>query len=413
MTNRRSGRAAARPAAQTGEAVVTITAMGHRGEGVAEFEDTRLFVPYTLPGERVRIARTSNRGRPLAILDPSPDRIEPVCPHFGACGGCQLQHWQREEYRAFKQGLVAEALAQKGLTPKIAPLAMAHGEGRRRASLHATEKGAGYTQLRGHDIVALDRCPILVPALADAPAISTAIARALGPCDVALTATDTGLDVAIRGKKLRAADLAPLARTHDLARIAVNGEVRVQRRPVRQTVGPAIVDLPSGGFLQATDAAETQLAERALSALGPAKRVADLFSGVGPFALRIARAAKIYAVDSDRAAIAALDAALQATPGLKRLGTATRDLFHDPLVPAELDRFDALVFDPPRAGAEAQARELARSRLKTIVAVACDPQSFARDAAILVAGGYTLEWVAPLDQFLYSAHVELVARFRR
>ncbi|HHY51025.1 MAG TPA: RNA methyltransferase, partial [Alphaproteobacteria bacterium] len=181
----------------------------------------------------------------------------------------------------------------------------------------------------------------------------------------------------------------------------------------RVAMGRAIVAIPAGSFLQATAAAEATLAGLVLDAVGKARSVADLFSGVGPFALRLAETARVAAFDADRAAIAALATAVRHTQGLKPVTAAVRDLFRAPLLPAELEGIDAVVLDPPRAGAEAQSRELARARLPTVVAVSCDPRSFARDAAILLAGGYRLEAVTPVDQFAWSPHVEIVGVFRR
>ena len=391
-----------------------ITAMGARGEGLAEIGGQRVFVPYTLPGERVRASLEGEHVRIDELVTQNPDRIAPICPHFGICGGCQLQHWQDEPYRAYKRQLVADALARVGLTPEIAGTVPAHGEGRRRATLHAIPGRAGYTERRSHTIHPIDLCPILVPALSDAPAIARAAAALVGPCDVALTASATGIDVAIRTrKKPRPTDVAPLARKFGLARLALNGEVRLFLRQPLVRMGSAEVELPVESFLQATEQAEVVLSGLADEALGGAKRVADLFCGLGPFALKLAKRAQVMAFDADARAVAACAKALNTTPGLKSLGAERRDLFHDPLLAKELDRFDGVVFDPPRAGAEAQCRELAASKVKRVVAVSCNPQSFARDARLLVDGGYRLDRVTPVDQFRYSAHVELVGLFRR
>jgi 23S rRNA (uracil1939-C5)-methyltransferase len=226
--------------------------------------------------------------------------------------------------------------------------------------------------------------------------------------------TDTGLDMSVRSaRKLRSEQLASFARTHRLARLIFNGEPVYMAQVPTLRMGKSVVELPPASFLQATAAAEEALAALVVAGVGAAKTVADLFCGVGPFALRLAGQARVYAADSDRLAVVALQKAVNHTQGFKPVTTQVRDLFRDPLAPIELDRHDAVVFDPPRAGAEAQARELARSKVKTVVAVSCDPTSFARDAGILVGGGYKLVSVTPVDQFAYAAHVELVAIFRR
>ncbi len=397
-------------AAQTLE----IQEMGARGDGVAHGDSGPIYVPCTLPGETVRAEVDGKRAQLVGIVDPSPERVAPPCPYFGACGGCQLQHWQAGSYRAFKRNLVVTALSRAGVEADVNEVIDATGTGRRRATLHGKKGRAGFNALRAHTVHDLDTCPILVPQLGDAAAITRAAHRAVGDCDVALTATDTGLDVAVRARSSRMADkLTGIAGAFPLARLSLNGETLLMANPPQVRMGPAAVRLPVGGFLQATEAAETVLAGRVAAACAGAERVADLFCGVGPFALRLAQSAKTRAVDSHAESVAACDAAMRATPGLRTLGTEVRDLFHDPLVAGELKPFDAVVFDPPRSGAAAQAAELAQSVVPTVVAVSCNPATLARDAATLIAGGYTLESVTPVDQFIHSAHVEAVAVFRR
>ncbi|MCD7058721.1 class I SAM-dependent RNA methyltransferase [Pelagibacterium xiamenense] len=391
-----------------------ISALGHRGEGVALIDTNRVFIPFTLPGETVRAEIDGNRGRLVELLAASPDRIAASCPHFGACGGCQVQHLTDVEYRTWKRGLVTSQLERAGIVAEVADVVPAHGAGRRRATLHATKTGAGFMSLRSHDIRLLDACPILVPALAAAPQIATAIAAAIGPCDVSFTATDLGLDAAISGKGIKPnAELTRTAARYDLARVAINGEVVLNYRVPTIRMGEADVPIPPGSFLQATSLAEETLAGLVIEAAKGAKSIADLFCGVGPFALRLAGRSAVYAADSDAPAIAALDAAHRKTKGLKAVTAEKRDLFRDPMSPFELNRFDTVIIDPPRAGARAQARELAGTKVARVVYVSCDPQSFARDAAILVAGGYRMGRVTPVDQFLHSAHVELLAVFSR
>lgn len=393
---------------------LTIERLGHRGEGVALLEGKPVFVPLTLPGEVVSAQIEGNRGRLVEILSPAPQRSAAPCPHFTLCGGCQLQHLSPDAYGAFKRAQVADALSRAGAEAEVNAPLIAHGTGRRRATLHATKAGSGFMGLRSHEIHGLDLCPILVPALAEAPKIATAIAVAIGPCDVAFTATDMGLDVAIRAQGAKPSPrLTAIARDHDLARLSLNGEPLILHRQPSVTMGRASVPLPVGSFLQATEEAELALSDLVARAVSGAKHIADLFCGVGPFALRLAQAAPVFAADSDAPAIAALDAAKRKAKGLKPIAAERRDLFREPLGPFELNRFDAVVLDPPRAGAQAQARELAGSRVKTIAYVSCDPQSFARDAAILIAGGYVMGPVTPLDQFAWSAHTELFAVFNR
>lgn len=398
-----------------------IESMGRRGEGIARHEDRYLSVPGTLPGEEVKAAGEGERLALTALDRPSPDRVAPFCTHYGRCGGCQLQHWREEPYRQWKAALVADALAARGITAEVSGPIDAHGAGRRRVSLHVRKNGptvtAGFMEARSHTLLDIDRCPILEPQLEPAFDIGRALGERLGDCDVALTATRTGLDVSVRAVRTvverEHARLAGFLTTLKLARLSVNGQVIATAVPPRLTVGMAEVALPPGGFLQATALGEETLAQLVLEGVAKSKAVADLFCGIGPFALRLAERAKVEAYDSDRAAVAALNAAAKATSGLKPLTAAMRDLFREPLVPNEMKHLDAAVFDPPRAGAEAQAKQLARSKVMTVVAVSCDVGSFARDAAILLEGGYALKRVTAVDQFKWSSHVEIVAVFTR
>jgi 23S rRNA (uracil1939-C5)-methyltransferase len=392
----------------------TIDSLGHKGEGIVLVDGRKVFVPFALPGELVTLDVEGERGRLVEVLEPSPDRRTAPCPHFGVCGGCQLQHLDETAYAAFKIGLIETALQQAGIAAKVSRFVLAHGAGRRRATLHARRDGAGYMRQRSHDLLDLDRCPILVPALARAPEIARALGAAVGDCDVSFSATNTGIDVAIRKapKSVRVEKLVPLANDLGLARLALEREMVLLRQQPSVTMGRSEVDLPIGSFLQATAEAEQVLADYVLKAVGKTKSVADLFCGIGPFALRLAEIAPVYAADSDRAGIAALDKAARHTRGLKTITAKARDLFRDPLTRFELN-FDTVVLDPPRAGAEAQVKEIAASKLRHVVMVACDPKSFARDAAKLVQAGFMLDDLVAVDQFSWSTHIELAATFRR
>lgn len=407
---------------------LTIARVGHRGDGVADTDGGAVFVPYALAGEVVEVepvAGHPDRRHLLRVETASAERIAPFCPHFAVCGGCQTQHWDFARYRDWKHGLVVTALRQAGLDAQVGDLIDAHGEGRRRATFHArrSQRGVlevGFAAWRAHHIVSIDQCPVLAPSLAGALPAAWALAEALGalkkPLDIQATATDAGLDIDVRGSgplpPQRVSALARLAETHRLARLTRHGELIVQRVAPTVRVGKAQVVLPPGSFLQATAEGEAVLARLVGEHVGNAKAVADLFCGVGPFALRLAESARVFAADGDAAAIAALRDAAR-VGGLKPVEAEARDLFRRPLVPQELKRFDAVVFDPPRQGAEAQARQLAASKVPLIIAVSCNAATFARDARILVDGGYRLTGVTPVDQFRHSAHVELVACLAR
>ena len=392
----------------------TITSLGHKGEGVAEIDGRKVFVPLALPGEVVEIEAEGERGTLVGVVQPAANRAEPFCKHFGACGGCQLQHMDRASYEAFKIALVETPLHFAGVDARVSRFIDASGEGRRRATLHARAEGSGYMRLRSHQVHDLDACPILVSGLDKAPEIARAVMQAVGESDVSLTATLSGLDVVIRTEKKQARHdrVSPLVGRFKLARLTMNGEMVLQTQPPVVEMGKARVEIPSGSFLQATAMAEEVLADYVLKAVGKAKSVADLFCGVGPFALRLAEQRPVAAFDSDKAAIAALDKARRHAKGIREVTAKARDLFRDPLTQFELP-YEAVVLDPPRAGAEAQVKELAKSKVKTVVMVACDARTFARDAATLIGAGYKMSDLVAVDQFTQSTHIEIAATFAR
>jgi 23S rRNA (uracil1939-C5)-methyltransferase len=408
---------------------LVIDHVGHRGDGVASADGQAVYVPYTLGGETVEVAPVPghpDRRRLLAVEHASEARIAPFCPHFTVCGGCAIQHWEMERYRAWKRDIVVETLAQAKLDCEVAPPIDAHGLGRRRITLHG-RIGAhdvlkvGFATAYSHDIVPVDRCPILAPGLNGALEAAWALAEPLisigKPLDIQITAADNGLDVDVRGsgplQPKMIATLSRLAEQHGLARLTRHGELVLMRTPPVVTIGAARVILPPGSFLQATSAGEETLAALVGEHCKRAKHIADLFCGVGPFALRLAQKSRISAFDSDAPAVTALQKAAATTPGLKPVKAEARDLFRRPLMPQELRDYDAVVFDPPRQGAQAIAQQLAASKVAVVVAVSCNAATFARDARILVDGGYRLEGVTPVDQFRHTPHVELVAKFVR
>ncbi len=410
------------------EAEVRIETLGAGGDGVVRTASGPLYVPFALPGETVRVQRLANdRAALAAVVSPSPGRIAPFCPHHGACGGCRLQHLAAAPYAAFKRDLVEAALARRGVGHAgNIPLIDAHGEGRRRVILHAAnvrgQPVAGFMRAMSHDIEAIDSCPAVEPALARAPALAQAIAAALKlrdgrRIDVQATVTETGLDVDVRGAAAPSpaviAALAATASRFRLARLTVAGEAVASLAEPVVTMGRARVVPPPGAFLQATAAGEAALAAFAVDALRGCRKIADLFCGVGPFALRLAETATVEAFDSVSEAVAALATAHRTTPGLKPVTAATRDLFRAPLTARELAVFDGVLFDPPRRGADAQARQIAASTVARVVAVSCDPGTFARDAATLMQGGFTLDRLVAVDQFRWTAHVEIAALFTR
>jgi 23S rRNA (uracil1939-C5)-methyltransferase len=406
-----------------------IDHVGHRGDGVVPSPGGNVYVPYTLGGETVEVAEVHghpDRRKLVDVKQPTPERIAPFCPHFSVCGGCAIQHWEAGAYRAWKRNIVVETLAQAGIACEVAPLVDAHGSGRRRITLHARMGThevlkVGFAAASSHDIIPIDRCPILDPALDGAIDAAWAISEALKPSrkplDIQFTATSGGLDVDVRGSgpvsAAMTAKLAVIAQQHRLARLTRHGELVLMRNPPVVAIGTTQVTLPPGSFLQATVAGEEALAALVLDQCKRTKHVADLFCGVGPFALRLAAKSRVTAFDSDAGSVAALQKAATSTPGLKPVKAEPRDLFRRPLVPQELRDYDTVVFDPPRQGAQAQVTQLAASKVMTVVAVSCNVTTFARDTKILIDGGYQIEGVTPVDQFRHTPHLELVARFSR
>ncbi|MEO0386361.1 MAG: class I SAM-dependent RNA methyltransferase [Pseudomonadota bacterium] len=395
---------------------LTISRLGHLGDGLTA---DGVAVPFTLPGDVVDAAPPHRRHRD------SPHRRHPPCPHFGACGGCALQQADDPFLEGWKEAVIARALAARGLQAPFLPAFTAPERSRRRATLTArrTRKTVeiGFHARRSDRLVPIKSCGVLHPNLMAALPGLEALVRIGGSrkglLRLALWHSDDGLDVAVSGGKaldlpLRQA-LATLAGAQAFARLSWEGEVIALHRPPRAEMGRTRVVPPPGAFLQAVAAAETVMASDAAEHLAGADPVADLFAGCGPFALRLAERSAVHAVEGEDAMLAALDVAWRGVPGLRTVTTEVRDLFRRPLLPADLSRFAGVVLDPPRAGAAAQAAALAQSAVPRIVAVSCAPVSFARDAAILVAGGYRLTAIRLIDQFRWSPHVELVARFRR
>ena len=406
-----------------------IGEIGARGDGVAVIGGARIFVPLTAPGDVARIAHRGQRGEVEALLEESPHRAAPQCGYFGDCGGCALQHLKEGYYRDWKRALVLDALAREGFGEDIvAPLVSCPPSSRRRAAfaVRKTAKGIifGFNARRSATIVDIGRCPVLAPELEKALPALRALAEA-APArwrvfDLAATLCDNGIDAAFTGgdaaDDLDGAEILALtdaARAGGVARLTVDGApVASFEAPVVRFGGVPVAVAP-GGFLQASRQGEEALTDFVVAHARGAKLVADLFSGCGTFSLPLAKGAAVDAFDSDAPAIAALDAAARRAGLRHPLKSETRNLYERPLRAEELKQYDAVVFDPPRAGAGAQAAELARSPVPVVIGVSCNPVSFARDAALLRAGGYRLSQVLPVDQFVFSPHVELAGLFTK
>ncbi|SOE17694.1 23S rRNA m(5)U-1939 methyltransferase [Hoeflea halophila] len=409
-----------------------ITRLGGQGDGIAETDSGQIFVPFTVPGDVVTAGVEKSRGTLISVLEPSPDRVTPPCPHFGpdddeaGCGGCALQHVADGTYQDWKRGLVVAALDARGITAEVAPLVSCAPHARRRVVFAArrTDKGAilGFNRAQSHHIVAIETCVVATTRISQAlPALrrlATAVAVGREAFRISVLDAVPGLDIAVDAPfKLTEQDrlrIISAVRAEPLAtRLTFNGESLIEKQPPELEFGSVTVNPPPGGFVQASNAAEMVMGDLVTGHLKKSKRVVDLFSGSGTFALRLAQQSHVHAVEADAASLAALDRAARRTQGLKPVSVEKRDLFRRPLMLSELKAYQGLVFDPPRAGAEVQVADIARSTIKHIAAVSCNPVTLARDLEILIKGGYRLTSVTPIDQFLWSSHVEVVALLER
>ncbi|MEJ2022979.1 MAG: class I SAM-dependent RNA methyltransferase [Maritimibacter sp.] len=401
---------------------VTIERLGHQGDGIAAGP---VYAARTLPGEVIEGEVEAGRIATPRIVIPSADRVRPTCPHYKSCGGCALQHASDSFVADWKIGVVRQALSAQGIDADIAGIETSLPQTRRRATLSArrTKSGVliGFHAPKSDVVTAIPNCQLLHPGLIAALPALEALVLAGGSrkaeLRLAVTLSEAGLDVAVSGgKPLELAletELAQLAGSHGFARLSWEGELIALVTPPVQSFGAALVAPPPGAFLQATRDGEAALLSVVRAAVGNAKQIADLFAGCGTFTLPLAEKAELHAVESVEEMLTALDKGWRLASGLKKVSTETRDLFRRPLMPDELKRFDAVVIDPPRAGAEAQMHEIAASELKQVAAVSCNPVSFARDARILIDAGFQLGQITVVDQFRWSTHVELAAGFRR
>lgn len=410
----------------------TISRVGGQGDGVAETPQGPVFAGLTLPGETVRGEVVDGRLEQVEIVTPSPDRIAPVSPQYGDCGGCSLQHWAARPYLEWKREQVRLALAREKIETEVEATVASPTGTRRRVALHArrTQDGRvvlGFKARRSWRLVEVRECPVAdsriiraIPALTEVAAAFLEHPKSAPTLHV--TWTLSGLDVDVTGVERRSggglsadAQMRAIeaARRADLARLSLGGETLMMARQPLIGFGPATVPLPAGGFLQAVPQAEAAMVERAVAAVKGAKKIADLFCGAGTFTFPLATVAPVIAADASKAGIAALKAGAGSAKGMKAIMAEARDLFRRPLTPYDLKGCEAIVFDPPRAGAIDQTAQIAGTKAAVVVGVSCNPQTFARDARVLIDAGFRLERVTPVDQFLWSAHVELVSVFKR
>ncbi|MEZ6012109.1 MAG: class I SAM-dependent RNA methyltransferase [Hyphomonas sp.] len=406
---------------------VVIERLGSKGDGQVRIDGEWVSVSRALPGEEVRIApESAERARLVEVVKPSPDRVTPPCPHFGTCGGCNLQHLAPGPYAAFKRELVVHALKSRGLEPPVEETWVTPPGSRRRITLAArrTKTGVqlGFHRRRSDDIVDIHACPVASPdivrKLGALKELAAPLAPLKGEMDMLITALPNGLDLHISG-------VATFAAPHDVMmagakalaagfiRVSIGHDVPLAQATPEAQVGRAFLRPAPGGFLQASAEAEAFMASLVRQHLKFALEVADLFSGCGTFALRLAEESRVHAAEGDTDAIEALEASARAAPGLKPVTAEVRDLFRNPVPAATLARFHGIVLNPPRAGAAKQVAEIANSGVRRIAYISCDPGTLARDLRVLVDAGYRISLIQPVDQFLWSAHVETVALLER
>jgi len=394
------------------EPIIRIAA---KGDGVTR---SGRHVPFAVPGDVVDEAGNVERG---------PHHLDPACTHFGTCGGCTLQHADEAALAHFVRDRVVGAAEGQGLVPhKLLETHLSPPGARRRATLHAVRsaKGAllGFREAGSHRIVDQRECPVLAPRLAGlVPLLRALLARFAGKggLDVHLAQSDQGCDVALSNlviEGLRETEaVLDFARDTGLARLSLDqgfgAEIVWEPEPLTISLSGARVPLPVGAFLQATQDAEARLVADACEWAGDARTALDLFSGLGTFAFALAGRARVLAAEADQAAHLSCQAAARASGA--SVYAQHRDLFRNPYQPDELNRFDLVVLDPPRAGARTQIAELAASKVERIVYVSCNPSSWSRDGAMLKEAGFSLAQVRPVGQFRWSTHVELASLFER
>lgn len=411
--------------------ILSIDRVGGQGDGIANTPNGPVFAPLTLPGETIRAVVTDGRAEQIEIVTASADRIAPVSPQYGDCGGCSLQHWATEPYLDWKREQVRLALAREGIETEIEVTVATPAATRRRVALHARRMpdgrvALGFKARRSWRLVEVTACPIADPRIVAAIPMLAEVAAPLlehpkSAPSLHVTWTLSGLDVDVTGVERRTgglsgdAQMRAIAAAHraDLARLSLAGDVMMMARQPKVAFGPATVPLPAGGFLQAVPEAEAAMVSRAVAAVKGAKKIADLFCGAGTFTFPLATVAPVIAADASKPGIDALKIGVGSAKGMKAITAEARDLFRRPLTPFDLKGCDAIVFDPPRAGAIEQTAQIADTKAGVVVGVSCNPQTFARDARVLIDKGFRLEVVTPVDQFLWSAHVELVGIFRR
>ena len=414
---------------------VTIEEIGGRGDGLADVNGKTIYIPYSAPGDVIDVKINGSKGRLRHIHKQSEKRCDAVCAHYTKCGGCSLQHIKTDYYREWKEGLIRTALENQGLRDvNIAPMIMSPLGSRRRTTFHAIGRADGqivfgYAEKGSHNLIDIAECPILMPDIAalimPIKKLLTGLLKKKEKMSAAITMGENGIDLILRGKgdidlSLRM-DLAEFAEKNDLARISwfdtSNKNSRYEllaerRKPFVKFEGNKVF-FPEGSFLQATKQGQVSLIRAMLDGIEGAKRIVDLFSGCGTFSIAAAKYANVHAVENNEEMLTALKLSANQMTDIKQVTTELRDLFLRPLLPHELNEYDVAIIDPPRSGAKHQMTEILKSDIKKLVMISCNPLTFARDVQSLIDAGFQMGAVTPIDQFLYSPHLEIISIFEK
>lgn len=405
---------------------VKIDFVGHKGDGVAHLNNQAIYVPFSIEGETVSIEGSGPRREVTAIKIASPERIKPICKYFGTCGGCQMQHMGESAYLKWKMGLVTEPLSRIGITVTPDMMLSYKDASRRKCVFNAqrTHEGMqlGFNEKSSTEIVSIEGCPVLVPAINEQfeaiHDLVNSVPTTKHSLRVSVLETKNGLDISVEeAKPLSEAERQVLIKktiTHKFSRLTVNKETLIKTAEPHIEIASTIVSPPPSAFVQALKQAEDDMSDLVAEFLKGSKQVADLYCGIGTFALKLAENSAVYAVEESGDALNSLDQAWRDTGGkLKQVKTEKRNLERRPVTFGELKKMDGLVFDPPRAGAELQVKQIAKSRVKKVAAVSCNPATLATDLAILIKGGFVVKRIIPIDQFKYTPHVEVVVLLER
>jgi 23S rRNA (uracil1939-C5)-methyltransferase len=415
------------PSSAASPVLVTVNSLGGLGDGIADIGDKPVFISKSCAGDKLEIRIVSEtkenaRGEIISVIEPGPGRAKPPCVYFSECGGCSLQHLSQTAYQNFKRKMAQDAITYSGFAKTKIETIFLPAATRRRVEFKWTGNSLAYYAARSHDMVPVENCVILHPKL---EALMKPLAKALTKFSniktVGLTLADSGIELLLGLSDNHRPDktaFEQLAASLKLSRVGIISENReystaVKNDPMFMNFGGYDVAFPPDAFLQACSEGQKLLTDAVLKGVGDAKHVVDLFSGIGTYSFPLSKQAVTHAVELDLPMVQSFKKNIKTLGLTERLSVEERDLFRKPLSAKELNRFDAIVINPPRIGAKEQTRQIAESTVKRVVMVSCNPATFARDAKTLKTAGFALAHAEAIDQFVYSPHLEIVAVFQR